>query len=158
MKNEEKWHGKLNHFWTFNEFGSRFRMLPVSLVSDFGCNELVSDWVDNILTIALGSPQDDNCKEISAAENEDWQTVKVETFTVTLPLNTAIIHSCHKTLWLMMAYHQTEFICERVSSFADVVGESCILNISASPVTTTQHIAQQSFQLTLSQHDDTPTY
>ena len=69
MKNEEKWHGKLNHFWTFNEFGSRFRMLPVSLVSDFGCNELVSDWVDNILTIALGSPQDDNCKEISAAEN-----------------------------------------------------------------------------------------
>ena len=56
-----------------------------------------------------------------------WTNTDMLTFTVTLTLN-AIIQYFHKTLWLMMKYHNIMFGCQGINSSEDIV-ESHILII-----------------------------
>ena len=50
----------------------------------------------------------------------DKQSLTFRNFAVTLTLNT-IIQFLHKTLWLMIMYHQNKFYSKRISNSEDAV-------------------------------------
>ena len=85
----------------------------------------------------------------------DKNSKKFWTSAVTLTLNIAI-QSFHKTIWLIMMYHQTKFGCKRLcSSEVSLVGaatsiifvatNTCLLWQNTSFVTTKIYLLQQTF-------------